>query len=42
MTNGDWIIINFLTIIANLLILGLHIKLYTEILKDKSADRRNK
>lgn len=31
-----------LILLANLAILGLNLKLYTEILKDKSMDRRKK
>lgn len=37
---SDVILIGIL--LANLVILGLNIKLYTEILKDKSMDRRSK
>lgn len=31
---------NILILLANLAVLGLNLKLYTEILKDKSQDRR--
>lgn len=37
---SDIILIGIL--LANLVILGLNIKLYTEILKDKSMDRGSK
>lgn len=33
-------IIGVAIVIANLIILGLNLKLYTEILKDKSQDKR--
>jgi hypothetical protein len=36
------IAINLLILLANLGVLGLSLKLYTEILKDKSQDRRTK
>jgi len=32
--------VNLLILLANLCVLGLTLKLYTEILKDKSQDRR--
>jgi hypothetical protein len=31
---------NILVLMANLMVLGITIKLYTEILKDKNQDRR--
>ena len=34
------IIINLLILLANVAILGLSVKLYTEYFKDKSADKR--
>ena len=34
------LILNLLILVANLIVLGLNIKLYTEILKDKSMSRR--
>ena len=36
----NWIVINIGFLLANLMILALNIKLYTEMLKDKSMDRR--
>lgn len=37
----EFLIANLLVLLMNLGMLGLVIKLYTEILKDKSQDRRS-
>lgn len=36
------VLIGVAFLVANLIVLGLNIKLYTEILKDKSQDKRVK
>jgi hypothetical protein len=38
----SWILINLVILIANLGVLGLMVKLYTEIVKDKQFDNRAK
>lgn len=38
----DFLIVNVLVLLANLCILGLNLKLYTEYFKDKSIDQRKK
>ena len=39
---NNTIAINVLTLLANIAIFGLNLKLYTEILKDKSQDARTR
>jgi hypothetical protein len=36
----NWIVINVGFLLANLMVLALNVKLYTEVLKDQSQNRR--